>query len=120
MSNSRQKNYLRSCRKKLGLYQLQVAFIIGKSESHVSALENGNAEPTTFECAVFEFLFARNFGDLWPRVHDGYRLLVEGRVRRLMDRLETVRIRSDHHRKRVSFVKRQLEALVDDVPDKNP
>src|SRR2546427_12912795 len=116
MSNPHKKNYLRSHRQKLGLYQHHLAFVIGKSASRVSALENGQAEPTAFESAVFEFLFDRRFEDLWPRSHDGYRMLIEDRVRRLMERLESVKMRSNRDRKRLSFIQRQLETTIEGLP----
>ncbi len=119
MSSATHKNYLRSCRKKLGLYQVHVAFIIGKSSSRVSALENGLAEPTAFESVVFDFIYGRRFEDLWPRTHDSYRMRVEDRVRRLMRHLETTKFRSVRHQKRTSFIQRQLETILEDLPNED-
>jgi len=88
MRNRTRKNYLRTYRKKLGLNERQLAFLLGlKSSARISAMELGQAVPTARECIALRLLFAQSFEKLWPRVALGVEATTVTNIRRLIARL---------------------------------
>jgi len=82
----------------------------------VSKLENGLADPTVYECVVFRLLFHCNFDDLWPRTTESYVLRADALVRRLMERLERVKVMNEYGWRRASLILRRLETLLYNLP----
>lgn len=116
MNSAARKNYLRPCRKKLGLSQLQLGHIIGvRTGMRVSLLENGLALPTIAECLAFERLFNRSFPELWPQMAVELDSLAHGRIRGLLTNVESTVARSRRRRLRLTCVRKRLAAVIADV-----
>jgi transcriptional regulator with XRE-family HTH domain len=112
------KNYLRSCRKRLGLTQKQLAFIVClESGSRISALENGHVVPTAGELIVFRKLFARSVDELWPSWAAEVERDTGLRIEQLLDRLNETSQRSGRKQRRLEFTRRRLLASLESSKD---
>lgn len=120
VKRNRHHNYLKSCRKKLGLTQRQLAFVLGlESGSRISVLEKGAGLPTLREAVMFERLFGRDFRELWPRWASEAEQTLESHVRQLRDdqlRDDLARHtrRSIRKQQRTEFLHRQLAIVLRD------
>jgi transcriptional regulator with XRE-family HTH domain len=111
-------NYLKSCRKKLGLTQRQLAFVIGlETGSRISVLEKGAGLPTLREAVMFERLFGRDLRELWPRWASEVEQTLEDHVRQLRDGLARHTLRSIRKQQRTEFLRRQLAIILRDAPE---
>lgn len=114
MTDHLNKNYLRSCRKRLGLTQRQLAFLIClESGSRISALENGRSIPTAGEFIVFRKLFARSPDELWPLWAEEVEHDADVRIEQLSDGLNVTSERSSRRRRRMEFTRQKLLAAFD-------
>jgi transcriptional regulator with XRE-family HTH domain len=112
------KNYLRTCRKKLGLSQRQVAAIVGfKSPARVCDLELGVIMPTTRDCVAFGVLYKRSFRELWPMLSLEIEAEIDRRIRRLIGELEKDGSGPEDKRKRAKEISKRLQAIVDGLPE---
>lgn len=113
------KNYLRSRRKKIGLTQRDLGFILGqKSGSKVSLLEAGRSAPTIRDAIAFRRLFRQSVEELWPDFTKDLETTVDSGIRRLIDRLQKTQIGSSRKRLRADLVLRELESIVEELPRK--
>jgi DNA-binding XRE family transcriptional regulator len=117
MHNRTRKNYLRTCRKQIGLDQRQLAHILGlKSSARISAMELGHAVPTVRECVAFNLLFRRPFQDLWPRFNLTIETETLRNTRRLMGRLGRRHVQSARKRARITIIRGNLARIVARLP----
>jgi transcriptional regulator with XRE-family HTH domain len=64
--------YLRRERRKWGLTQRELAFLVGcKSRAQISALENGTMRPTAEQLLLFQLLFGMTAAQLFPQLARG-------------------------------------------------
>ena len=109
------KNYLRSCRKKAGLTQSQLAFLIGRPCRRVCDLEAGRHLPTIAECIAFERLFERPFEEIWPITAMHLEVDATTRVRTLHAQLADANGGSHRKQQRLAYLLRRLSAIVGDI-----
>ena len=90
MPPSRLSNYLRAHRKRAGLSQEQLAFLLGcHSGAKVSRYEQFLREPSLRTALAFEAIFHTPVRQLFAGIFDEVEQTVEGRARRLAQRLAT-------------------------------
>jgi transcriptional regulator with XRE-family HTH domain len=117
MNGHIRKNYLRSHRKKLGLTQKELGFVLGLgSGCRISALETGRSKPRLYETITFDRLFGQPFEELWPGFSEKIEIDLDTRIRKLMDRLQRSQSGSSLRTKRVVFVLRNLETFLEQMP----
>ncbi len=113
MTEYLKRNYLRSCRRRLGLSQRQLAFILClESANRVSALEHGHCAPTAAECVVFEALFGRSLAELWPTWAAEIERDTGIRTQQLLERIDAVTATSRRKQLRIQFASTQLESIL--------
>jgi DNA-binding XRE family transcriptional regulator len=113
MSQHPFKNYLRTCRKGLGLDQSHLALILKlKSVSRISAMETGKELPTVRECVIFQILFNRSFEELWPRVALEVENATETNILALVTRLQNQMWRTDRKKTRAAVVRGNLRSVI--------
>ena len=118
MNRLLQKNYLRSCRKKLGLTQRHLAFVLGhQTGCRVSALEAGRSVPSLRSIIAFRILFSRSIDELWPQWVNDVESDVDSRIERLIDRLQKTQTNSSRRNLRAEFTLRQLESILQELPE---
>jgi transcriptional regulator with XRE-family HTH domain len=67
MPQTRSDNFIRYYRRKMGLSQDELSFLLGrKSGSHVSRYERGRREPSLETLLAFEVVFQAHLRDLYP------------------------------------------------------
>jgi transcriptional regulator with XRE-family HTH domain len=112
MINQIRKNYLRTYRKKFGLTQRQLSFLLGlNSGCRISILENGRRFPNIREIIIFSKLFDRPLSALWPWWIAEYENVLDLRISKLVDDLQRSQVRSNRKRRRTDYVLRRLESL---------
>ena len=116
MSSHPFKNYLRTCRKGLGLDQSHLATLLGlKAKSRISAMESGKALPTVRECVAFQVLFNRSFEEMWPRMPLELEMATEENVQRLMVELLKRTRRSNRKTVRATVIRTNLQSILDRI-----
>ncbi len=101
------------------MYQRDLAYLIGKSAEYVSHLEHGRAIPTVFETVLFKLLFGTRFDDLWPRLYEEHRTVLEDRLKRLMVHLERAHLKPGKEDRRASSIQLRLEILLGELPEQH-
>jgi transcriptional regulator with XRE-family HTH domain len=110
------KNYLRSCRKKLGLTQGQLASIVGFSSAYrVWKLESGRAIPTFREALALAVICERSSGDLWPRIALDVEVMLDNNIQHFLATLLRHTIRSERDKARVRLVHDKLLNIAEDL-----
>ena len=109
------KNYLRTCRRKIGLTQPQLGHLIGRPKGYVSALETGKKLPTVSECVVFERLFERSFEEIWPVTAMAFSIEANTRIKTLHAHLAGVTPQSYRKQQRLVYLQRQLGSIMGEV-----
>lgn len=114
MKRHRHHNYLRSCRKKLGLTQNQLAFLLGlESGSRISVLEGGRGLPTLREAVMFERLFGQAVCAIWPEWVKKTEENFESHIEKLVNGLARSFLGSRRKQQRAAFTRRQLTVVLD-------
>jgi DNA-binding XRE family transcriptional regulator len=120
MSTRASKNYLRMCRRRLGLGQRHLAVILNLSApSRVSKLEAGTGLPTIRECVAFCLVFNRSIGELWPNLSDEVESAVEASLQALLVELQRESLRSERKRTRSIVLRGNLQALIDNLAERD-
>lgn len=89
MTNPRLPNYLRAQRRKSGLSQNEVAFLLGRvNGAQVSRYENHRRLPSVETALACELIFGVPFADLFAGVRDSIGKDVEKRRRELSSQLQ--------------------------------
>jgi len=89
MQNDKLDNYLRSHRKKLGLTQREVAFILGcQSGAKVSRYERLGRVPSLTTIFAYEALFQKPARELFAGIYDRVERAALRKVRLLVNRLK--------------------------------
>lgn len=102
-------NLLRVLRRRLGLNQRELAYLIGyDSDSQLSRLENGSRFPYLTEVLLIELVFGRASKDIFPGLHRTVTTELKARVKLLKADLEGQQPR----RRRVPFKTAQLERVL--------
>jgi hypothetical protein len=110
--STRHKNYLRGCRKRLGITQTQASFLIGQNtRARLSALENGAALPALHESIIFEKIYEKRFAELWPDVYQRIVRDLSTRVGLLLAQCDDAKPQAYRKRQRAAFVQRRLKQL---------
>jgi transcriptional regulator with XRE-family HTH domain len=87
--SSRLKNYLRSHRRRVGLSQSEVAFLLGTYEGgRVSRYEKGHRIPTLRTALAIAVVFGASLGNLFSGIQTGVDDEVLSRIKQLRARLE--------------------------------
>jgi transcriptional regulator with XRE-family HTH domain len=111
------RNYLRSLRKKLGLTQKELAFVIGyESGARICALESGRVRPNARELMMFARLFGQPFKNLWPNWSEKIEIDLDNQIRKLIDLLQGYRLGSNRRQRRIKFVLTRLEFFLGAPP----
>jgi len=93
-------NYLRSYRKKSGLSQRELAFLLGSHDGgQVSRYEKGHRLPPLRTALAYTTIFGVSLGALFSGIQIGIHRAVLARIRKLRDKLET---RRQQHRETAS------------------
>jgi transcriptional regulator with XRE-family HTH domain len=88
VSKQKLPNYLKRARKRLGLSQKEVAYLLGcASSTRVSRHERFHREPSLRTVLAYEVLYGLPVVDLFAGVTDDVERAVHRRVRRLVRRL---------------------------------
>lgn len=81
--------YLRRERRKWGLTQRELAFLVGlKSRTQISALENGAVRPSAEQLLIFQLLFGMTAAQLFPGLVRGSEKRALRNVRAMIERIE--------------------------------
>lgn len=88
-------NRLRVLRRRLGLSQRELAFLLGHSESQVCRLERGSRTPLLAEALVIELVFGVPVKAIFAEFHEAVTTTLLGRARDLRSRLRKVSQGSD-------------------------
>lgn len=75
---------MRILRRRLGVSQDELAFLIGYRDSHVSRLENGSRSPQLADVLAIELVFGLGIGIVFPHLRENLRHEVIVRVERLI------------------------------------
>lgn len=109
MDARRLKNCLRTCRRRLGLTQTQLAFVLNlKSRARVTLLEQGRTAPSAMECLIFQKLFRRSAAELWPSWTAMIARDVDARIRHLQGELGRDKRQSPRQVERARYAVAQL------------
>ncbi len=88
MPSSRSPNYIRTCRKRTGLTQEEVAFLLGsKSSAGISRHERLKQTPDLETLLAYELLFQTPVRNLFSRTHQEVELKLKQRIRLLIRKL---------------------------------
>jgi transcriptional regulator with XRE-family HTH domain len=105
----RSDNLVRILRRRLGLSQKELAFLLGyTSESQVSRLENGSRIPQFEQSLAIELLFGTERRSVFPKAHLAVGLELKGRVTELVAQLSQRRSSGS----KVSYKTVQLERVM--------
>jgi transcriptional regulator with XRE-family HTH domain len=109
-TSSGQRNLLRVVRRRLGLTQRELAFLLGyDSESQVSRIENGSRMPFLAEALIIELVFGVPAVRIFPQVRE----VVGERVGQRVKALLAGRALDSHEcTSRMSYKNAQLEAVL--------
>jgi transcriptional regulator with XRE-family HTH domain len=89
MPTDRLISYLRAHRKRSGLTQKELAFLVGiKSGTQLSRFERFKREPTAEMLIAFMIIFNKTPGELFPHSHDRILKLVQERTQQLHENLQ--------------------------------
>lgn len=114
MNEGSLNNYLKSSRRRLGLTQDHLAFILNlKSASRISSLERGHSRPKAAECLIFQKLFGVPVAEIWPQWAVEIGRTTDARIRELLGRLGPGKRRSARHAHRAQYLVKQLNAVLD-------
>lgn len=90
VSSHRLQNYLRTFRKRAGLSQDEVAFLLGcRSGTKVSRYEHFRRLPTLQTAFAYEIIFRTSARELFAGVFEGARRTTIRRVQALHEKLDT-------------------------------
>ena len=88
MPNYRSPNYIRTCRKRTGLTQEEVAFLLGsKSSAGISRHERLKQTPDLETLLAYELLFQTPVRNLFSRTHQEVEMKLKQRIRLLIQKL---------------------------------
>lgn len=88
MPSSRCPNYIRTCRRRTGLTQEEVAFLLGsKSSAGISRHERLKQTPDLETLLAYELLFQTPVRNLFSRTHQQVELKLKQRIRLLIRKL---------------------------------
>jgi transcriptional regulator with XRE-family HTH domain len=114
------KNYLRSCRRRIGLSQRQLAGVLGlRSATRISLMELGRGLPNARECIVFRMLFKRPFEEMWPGITGHAENKTLQNLWQLITDLETTEYRSNRRREQADIINKNLRVLVAELSKKD-
>jgi DNA-binding XRE family transcriptional regulator len=110
-SPSIKPNMTRVLRRRLGLTQAELAFLVGyQSDSgQVSRIENGTRMPHLAELLIYELLFGVPAVVFFPQIRDRVGSKMAARARMLLSEIERS---SGVERPRISYKAAQLERVV--------
>jgi DNA-binding XRE family transcriptional regulator len=90
MASQKLEHYLRTCRKRSGLSQGEVAYLLGSStRTKVSRYERGRYVPTLRTALVFEALFGTPVSEIFAGLHQSAEKELRRRARALASVLRT-------------------------------
>ena len=114
LRSKRTHNLMRVLRRRLGLTQREVAFLLGyDSESAVSRLEKGSRIPRLPELLIIELVFGVAASAMFPHVHRTVLDSVRGRLERLRRRTNRLKPAPP----RVTYKIAQLDRVLDSLRD---
>lgn len=100
---------MRVLRRRLGLTQRELAYLIGyKSDSQISHIENGSRTPQLAEVLMIELVFGVPAVTIFPEIRSAVGDRVSQRIRCIMANLEP----SNRFHPRVSYKAAQLERVL--------
>lgn len=106
------ENYLRMHRRRAGLTQAEVAYLLGvRSGGKVSRYERFNRRPELETAVAFEIILGVAVGDLFAGIREDVEHEVKKRARRLQRRL----LRDHAHRRTLVAVGAILDRSTEDV-----
>ena len=106
------ENYLRTYRKRAGLSQMEVAYLLGaQSGSKVSRYERLARRPTLETAFAFEIIFGATGADLFAGVHAEVEHEVKKRARRLKRKL----LKRSGHRRKIAVIGAILESSDEEI-----
>jgi transcriptional regulator with XRE-family HTH domain len=85
---SRLKNYLRYYRRRSGLTQRELAYMLGLSDSAISRIERNIGQPTLTVALACQVLFGASPSNLFPEVFSQVETAVKKRALKLHERLQ--------------------------------
>jgi transcriptional regulator with XRE-family HTH domain len=89
MANNKLQNYLRACRKRAGLSQEDIAYLLGFDSAHVSRYERFRRTPGFRIALAFEVIFNTSIRDLFSGDYHKVEKAICRRAKRLAKRLDT-------------------------------
>lgn len=85
-------NYAKTCRKKTGLSQNEVAYLLGLKSSHfISQTELGNEIPALSRCILYHILCDKQVDKIFPDLSEKFALDIFKRIAKLSKQLQKKR-----------------------------
>jgi transcriptional regulator with XRE-family HTH domain len=105
---SGQRNLMRVLRRRLGLTQRELAFLLGRAHVDISYFENGVRLPHLADALMIELVFGVPAVTIFPEIRDAVGDRVRRRAKRLLSEIQN----SSADIRRVSYKSAQLENVV--------
>src|ERR1700675_2789858 len=116
MASQKLEHYLRACRRRSGLSQGEVAYLLGsKTRNQVYRYERRQQAPPLRAALAFQALFGTSVSEIFPGVYESVQKELKRRARELALGLQTQNGKRNH---RVTAQK--LQWLVDHSANKPP
>lgn len=107
-------NYTKTCRKKTGLSQNEVAFLLGLKSSHfIVHTELGNENPTLSRLLLYHILYDKQVDDLYPELLEKLALEIFSRIAFLSKQLEK-KNQTDIVKRKINY----LDSIATKIADK--
>src|SRR5262249_50669091 len=116
MASPKLEHYLRACRRRSGLSQSDVAYLLGtKTRAQVSRYERGWHAPPLRTALAFEALFGVPISKIFAGIYESVRRELKHRARELSLELQAQNGKRNHR-----ITSQKLQWLVDHYEDNHP
>lgn len=108
------RNHARKCRRRLGLTQIEVGFLLGGVHGNtVYRYESGRQVPTLRSALACEIILGVPARELFPDIHEEVEHIIRKQARKLIRRLRTDEPDINRRRYKISI----LDAIITGEPD---